>query len=109
MGYLWKTAKRRSLPTFGLVQLLSSIARGRQSESIFFDFLSDWVLIPMLESKNMLLISSALTLVKIPSRLWHLVFSSVSNTVASFHLFVILHRYYNGNWKKGTLGSADLP
>ena len=75
----------------------TSIARRRQSESIFFCFLWDQVLIHLFESKNMLLISSALARVKIPSGLWHLVFSLVSNTVASVRLFVILHGYYNGN------------
>ena len=79
---------------------LSSIARLRQSESIFFCFLWDQVLILLFKSRNMLLISSALARVKIPSGLWHLVFSVVSNTVASFHLFVILHGYYNRNWEK---------
>lgn len=45
----------------------------------------------------------------IPSGLWHLVFSSFSKAVASFHLFVILHEFYNGNWNKGVLGPAGLP
>lgn len=67
------------------------------SFSVFFE---DQVWILMGESKNMLLIASALALVKMPSGLWHLVFSSVSNSLASFHLSVILHGYYNGNWKK---------
>ena len=79
---------------------LSCIARCRQSESIFFCSLWDQGLILLFESRNVLLISSALARVKTPSGLWHLILSLVSNTVASFRLFVILHGYYNGNWKK---------
>lgn len=74
-GLALKTANGRSLPTFCLVQPLSPLARGEQSESIFSCFLWDRVLILVVESRNMLLISSALALVRSPSGLWHLVLS----------------------------------
>ena len=57
----------------------------------------------------MLLISLALALVEVPSGLQRLVFSLVSNALASFHRFVILHEFYNGNWNAGILGPAGLP
>lgn len=74
-GLVLKTANGSSLPFLSVVWSLSPIVRGRQSKSTFFCFLWDQVSILMVEFKNMLFMSSALALVKIPWRLWHLVFS----------------------------------
>lgn len=108
-GLVLKTALRRSLTLFSLGQPRSPIARSRQSESVFFPVFLGSGFDSYGRIQEYVVNLSALALVKIPWRLWHLVFSLVSSALASFHLFVILHGYYHRNWKKGILGLASLP